>query len=71
MFNIAKLLKFAYKTSDLQALGIAIEQRNKQMIDELNSDQEPSVFGIGRHFDNVGILIRNAANKVMDDGQAN
>ncbi|MBW7570687.1 hypothetical protein [Succinivibrio faecicola] len=51
---------------------MAVEQRNKRMMAELNSkDQEPYVFGIGRHFDNVGYLIRNAADKVMKNGQAN
>ncbi len=66
MFKLAKLSNFVFETSDLHSLGMAVEQRNKRMIAELNSkDQEPYVFGIGRHFDNVGYLIRNAADKVI------
>ena len=66
MFKFAKLTKFAFETSDLHTLGMAVEKRNKRMIDELNSnDQEPYVLGIGRHFDNVGYLIRKAADKVI------
>lgn len=72
MFKLAKLSNFVLETSDLHSLGMAVEQRNKRMIAELNSnDHEPYVFGIGRHFDNVGYLIRNAADKVMKNGQAN
>ena len=72
MFKFAKLSNFVFETSDLHTLGMAVEQRNKRMIAELNSkDQEPYVFGIGRHFDNVGYLSRNAADKVMKNGQAN
>lgn len=66
MFKLAKLANFAFETTDLHTLGMAVEQRNKRMIAELNSkDQEPYVFGIGRHFDNIGYLIRNAAGKVL------
>ena len=66
MFKLAKLSNFVFETSDLHTLGMAVEQRNKRMIAELNSnDHEPYVFGIGRHFDNVGYLIRNAADKVI------
>lgn len=67
MFKFAKLTKFTFKTSDLHTLGMAVERRNKRMIAELNSnDHEPYVFFcIGRHFDNVGYLIRKTADKVI------
>ena len=61
MFKFAKLTKFTFETSDLHTLGKAVEQ-----IAELNlKTQEPYVLGIGRHFDNVGYLIRKAADKVI------
>lgn len=66
MFKFAKFTNFVFETYDLHTLGMAVEQRNKRMMAELNSkDQEPYVFGIGKHFDNVGYLIRNAADKVI------
>ena len=45
MFKFAKLTMFTFETSDLHTLGMAVEQRNKRMIAELNSkDQEPYVL---------------------------
>ena len=42
MFKLEKLSNFVFETSDLHTLGMAVEQRNKRMMAELNSkDQEP------------------------------
>ena len=40
MFKFAKLTKFTFETSDLHTLGMAVEKRNKRMIDELNSNDQ-------------------------------
>lgn len=46
MFKFAKLTKFAFETSDLHTLGMAVEKRNKRMIDELNSNDQGLMFWV-------------------------
>lgn len=67
---LSKAIRFAYESSDLHSLGMAIEKRNKKMMEDLNSEEKNfNSFGIGCHFNNVGYLIRNAADKVMKNGK--
>lgn len=67
---IKDLYDLIYSTSDLDALNCSIKERTDLLRKELESD-EPVTFGIGQHFNNAGMLIRNAANRVMSNEQAN
>lgn len=67
---IKDLYDLIYSTSDLDALNCSIKERTDLLNKELESDESVS-FGIGQHFNNVGVLIKNAADRVMSNEQAN